>query len=385
MKIVYVYPQFAHLAGTERILIDKMNFLSVQEDFDVYVVTHEQGSHPFAYPLVSAVNHIDLDVRFYSLYKYNPIKRFFKWHIYRKLLQERFFQLMATLQPDIVIATTYHTYILSLIDTCPIDYKKILESHIDKCYIHSNDPFHRWTMARRLRSYYDMAYLNHITGKFDLLVALNQKDANDWSKFLKTRVIFNMVHLNDTGRYSNQESKHVIFVGRYTGQKGISELFQIWEMVHPNYSDWHLDLYGDGDVDEIPFSEEHRENNNIHVHQPDPDIFSRYLESSIFVLTSIYEPFGLVMPEAMSCGLPVVAFDCPSGPAQIISDGVDGFLIKNRDINLFAKRLFQLIDSPQLRLTMGKAAISSSQRYSAERIMPQWISLFNELITSPSQ
>ena len=303
----------------------------------------------------------------------------------RRFMRERFFQLMTTLQPDILIATTYHTYILSLINTCPINYKKVLESHIDKRYIHCNDPFQRWTLIKRLRSYHDMAYLNHITGKFDFLVALNQTDANDWSKYLKTKVIFNMVHLNDTGRFNDQESKHVIFVGRYTGQKGISELFQIWEMVYQNHSGWHLDLYGDGDVDEIPFSEEQRAKNNIHVHQPDPDIFSRYLESSILVLTSIYEPFGLVMPEAMSCGLPVVAFDCPSGPAHIISDGVDGFLIKNRDINLFAKRLCQLIDSPQLRLRMGKAAVLSSQRYSSERIMPQWISLFNELITPPNQ
>ena len=385
MKIVYVYPQFAHLAGTERILIDKMNFLSTQENMEVYVVTHEQGIHPFAYPLGSAVNHVDLDVRFYSLYEYNSLKRFFKWQKYRKLLRERFFQLMDTLQPDIVIATTYHTYILSMIDACPICFIKILESHIDKCYIHSNDPFSRWTLTRRLRSYYDMAYLNHITHKFDLLIALNQKDANDWSTYLKTRVILNMVHLNDTGQYSNQESKHVIFVGRYTRQKGISDLFQIWEMIYLNHSDWHLDLYGDGDMDEIPFSEEQREKINIHVHQPDPDIFSHYLESSIFVLTSIYEPFGLVMPEAMSCGLPVVAFDCPSGPAQIITDGVDGFLIKGRDIHLFANRLCQLIDFPQMRLTMGKAAIHSSQKYSAERIMPQWINLFNELITSPCQ
>ena len=192
-----------------------------------------------------------------------------------------------------------------------------------------------------------------------------------------------MVHLNDTGRYSNLESKHVIFVGRYTGQKGIPELFKIWDIVHLNHPDWHLDLYGDGDINEIPYSEEQREKINIHVHKPDSDIFSRYLESSIFVLTSRYEPFGLVMPEAMSCGLPVIAFDCPFGPAQIINDGIDGFLIMDRSICAFAKRLCQLIESPHLRMTMGEAAIQSSQKYSAESIMPQWINLFNELITSP--
>ena len=107
-----------------------------------------------------------------------------------------------------------------------------------------------------------------------------------------------------------------------------------------------------------------------------------YIESSIFVLTSLYEPFGLVIVEAMSCGLPVVAFDCPSGPANIINDGVDGFLIKNRDIDEFAEKLCMLIESPQLRLEIGKSAIQSSKRYSAEQVMPQWISLFNQLLSN---
>lgn len=148
-------------------------------------------------------------------------------------------------------------------------------------------------------------------------------------------------------------------------------------MKHP---DWHLDLYGDGDIKDIPWTEEKQQQINIHVHKPDSDIFSRYMESSIFVLTSVYEPFGLVMPEAMSCGLPVVAFDCPSGPANIITDGIDGYLIKNRDISLFAEKLCLLIENPQLRQTMGNAAVQSSQKYSVERIMPQWMNLFNELV-----
>ena len=84
----------------------------------------------------------------------------------------------------------------------------------------------------------------------------------------------------------------------------------------------------------------------------------------------------------MSCGLPVVAFDCPSGPANIITDGVDGFLIQDRNIKLFAAKVCQLIEFPDLRSSMGKAAIKSSQKYSADVIMPQWITFFNELLAS---
>lgn len=382
MKIVYVYPKFTTLAGTERVLIDKMNYLANQEGIEIIVVTHEQGNHPFAYPLSAKVTHVDLDVRFFTLYRHNNIVRLLKSRKYNKLLIEKFNKLMSDSRPDIVITTTYHSYIISMISLCPTSFVKVLESHIDKRYIHSNDSNNKLKWKKLIHSYYDMHVLNKKASHFDILVALNQSDADDWSKYLRTRVVTNIVHLNSTGRICKLDTNRVIFVGRYTRQKGIPDLFKIWEIVFERHPDWHLDLFGDGNMEEIPYSEEERLMKNVHVHQPDSNIFERYLESSVFVLTSVFEPFGLVMPEAMSCGLPVVAFDCPSGPANIIADGIDGFLIKDRDIKLFADRVCQLIDSLDLRSSMGKAAIKSSQKYSADVVMPQWITFFNELLIS---
>ena len=98
-------------------------------------------------------------------------------------------------------------------------------------------------------------------------------------------------------------------------------------------------------------------------------------------MTSAYEPFGLVLPEAMSCGIPVVAFDCPYGPSDIITDGKDGFLIRNFDIQLFAEKVCLLMDKPDLRKKMGKAGAASSRRYEAKLIMPQWKVLFEKICT----
>lgn len=382
MKIVYVYPKFTTLAGTERVLIDKMNYLANQEGVEIMVVTHEQGNHPFAYPLSSKVTHVDLDVRFFILYRQNIIVRLLKSRKYNKLLVKKFNKLMSDSCPDIVITTTYHSNIVSMISSCPMPFVKVMESHIDKRYIHNNDSSNKLKWTKLIHSFYDMHVLNKKASHFDVLVALNQNDADDWAKYIRTKVITNIAHLNTTGRYCKLDTNRVIFVGRYTRQKGLPDLFKIWEIVFECHPDWHIDLFGDGNMEEIPYSEEERLMKNIHVHQPDSNIFDRYLESSIFVLTSLFEPFGLVMPEAMSCGLPVVAFDCPSGPTQIISDGIDGFLIKDRNIDLFANRVCQLIESPDLRLSMGKAAIKSSQKYSADVIMPQWITFFNELLAS---
>ena len=100
----------------------------------------------------------------------------------------------------------------------------------------------------------------------------------------------------------------------------------------------------------------------------------------MLLVTSRYEPFGLVIPEAMSCGLPVVAFSCPYGPATIITDCVDGFVIKERNVKYYASKVCQLIADQNLRHKMGQAGIKSSQRYNANNIMPEWKKLFSELI-----
>ena len=160
-----------------------------------------------------------------------------------------------------------------------------------------------------------------------------------------------------------------MFVGRFTEQKDIDSLLKIWSLVHARHPDWTLEVYGDGDIS-AP---------GVQVHKPVSQMMTCYMESSMLVLTSRYEPFGLVLPEAMSCGLPVVAFDCPYGPGEIITDGVDGFLIKNRDVKAFADRVCQLIEHPELRTRMGQAGIRSSQRYRADVIMPRWKVFFERV------
>lgn len=100
----------------------------------------------------------------------------------------------------------------------------------------------------------------------------------------------------------------------------------------------------------------------------------------MLLMTSCYETFGLVLPEAMSCGLPVVAFDCPYGPADIISDGEDGFLILNRSIEDYVDKVCQLMENEELRREMGQKGVLSAQRYVANQVMPQWMQLFEQIL-----
>lgn len=378
MKIVYVYPKFTALAGTERVLIDKMNSLANNFGYEVYVITHEQSGHPFAYPLSQKVVHIDLDVRFYLLYRFNIIIRLLIREYYKRILSNKFDKLMSRINPDIVITTTYHSYLVSMIGTCSHKFAKVVESHVDKCYIHSIESGNYRSWSNRIHGDHDMRVLRKNVGLFDILVALHKHDADDWSEFVPSCVIANFVHLNSTGKLSNLESKRVIFVGRYTPQKGIPDLFKVWTIVHKIHPDWTLEMFGDGVLEEELRLEANRI--AVNVHKAVSNIFDYYLESSIFVMSSLYEPFGLVLPEAMSCGLPVIAFDCPYGPRNIVTDGLDGCLIEDRRIDLFAQKLCEMMESIELRRKYGQAAILSSKRYSEDQIMPQWKTLFNELV-----
>lgn len=385
MKILYVYPKFTSAAGTERVLIDKINCFADQKGYDVLLLTYEQGQHSFIYPISHNVKHIDLGVRYYELYNYGRLSRLFRWRKYNKLLEQRFSKVVLEYQPDIVVSTTYYITILSVIASCKIPFVRVLESHIDRRYIHSNDPINKTSYLHWLRTWFEMRSLLSKSSSFDVLVALSRDDASDWSAYLNTVIIDNIVHLNPMGRLCTHQSKRVIFVGRYTWQKGVDDLLKIWTIVYSKHSEWHLDMFGDGDLTDYLIKKADALHANIHVNLPTKDIFDKYLNSSILLLTSNYEPFGLVMPEAMSCGLPVVAFDCPSGPAKIISDGVDGYLIQNRDIALFADKVCTLIESPALRMKMGQSAIDSSKRFSPDKIMPKWETLFQDLVANKNK
>lgn len=361
MKIVYLYSSLAIMGGIERVFVDKMNYL-VSHGYEVFMITSDQGQHSIPYKLDEKVHFCDLQIRFHSQYKYRGWQRIKEGRKLRRLYHLRLKEKLLAFSPDVVVCTTSQDVrsLLRLKGSIPF----VIESHVN--FTHPDSWLHQIRIL----------YNNYGVGKADAVVTLTQGDAKNWQRVSRNvHVIPNIVHLNDIGRYSDCTSKRAIFVGRLVEQKCLPDLIKVWRIVNSRNPDWQLDVFGDGQMDSIPEIK-------LFVHPPTDNIMSEYINSSMLLMTSIYEPFGLVLPEAMSCGLPVVAFDCPYGPADIITDGVDGFLIKNRNIDLFVQRVNQLICSCELRRQMGQAGMLSSQRYQASRIMLQWKTLFESLILS---
>lgn len=374
MRILYICDALAIYGGLERILVDKLNELSERYKYELFLITANQGQHPIPFPLNPKVTFYDLNIIFHRQYYVRGFKRLWtKYKLYRLFIR-KLRQQIQKIQPEIIVCVriNYLADVLKVSGEIPV----IFESHTSRSeFLFAKLPFYRHFFLR---------YWQHAVADAYKVVALTEGDAKAWSEINPSVcVIPNVVHLNESGYYSDCQDKSAIFVGRFSEQKDIRSLLQIWEIVHHRYPEWVLNIYGGygEEKDELmPLLEQG--GNGIRVHKPTPDIFDRYVDSSMLLLTSLYEPFGLVLPEAMSCGLPVISFDCPYGPADIITDGVDGFLIKDRNIEAFADKVCLLIDNPQLRRDMGKAGIQSSQRYHANQIMPQWQAFFSKIIIS---
>ena len=372
MRILYVTDAFAVWGGLERVLADKINYLTSHYCYEICLLTVNQKTHVVPYTLHPGVRHVDLNVQTHQQYHYQGIRRLLMRRELERVLKYRMKRALEEIKPDIVICVKLD--FVNILSELRGEIPLVVETHT-LCKSEFIDGsgwlrrIHIWFWKQKIR-------------KANGIVALTSGDAKDWERINKNvYVIPNMVHLNEIEQYSGLQNKSVIYVGRFSQQKDIDSLLQIWSLVHHLHPDWHLNIYGEGEIREHYLAIIEKMKEDIHVYEPSADIMNKYKENSILLLTSLYEPFGLVLPEAMSCGLPVIAFDCPYGPSDIITDGVDGFLIKNRDIDEFANKVCLLIENEELRCQMGNKGIISSQRYRADVIMPKWISLF-EVLTS---
>ena len=210
---------------------------------------------------------------------------------------------------------------------------------------------------------------------------LNENAVQEWPELDNVTMIPDPLPLKMEEK-STLQSKRIVTIGRYSYEKGYDYLLRIWALVEKKYPDWQLNVYAMGDptpyvklMDELSVDPR-----RCHLNSSLVDVESEYLRSSILVQPSRAEGFGLVLVEAMACGLPVVAFDCENGPRSLITDGEDGFLIPPYDVELFADRLMLLMDDERLRAEMGEKGLLKSQHYHISKIACQWEQLFDELM-----
>ena len=176
----------------------------------------------------------------------------------------------------------------------------------------------------------------------------------------------------DDGR----RTKTVLAVGRLHEQKGFDLLLNAWQPIEARYPDWTLRIVGEGPKrTELEAQIKELGLRHVVLAGRTEDMKREYASASLFVLSSRYEGLPLALIEAMWCGLPCIAFDCPQGPAELLADE-RGWLVSNGDIRALRAQLEQAISQPEEAAKRAKKAQAYAQAtYSEAAIMPKWVEI----------
>ena len=239
MNIIYLTDSLALWGGIERVLSCKARELTERFGYHVRILTTNQGSHPLPFEFSDKVSYVDLGVNLHHQYRYKFFSRLLFMYRTKDLFRTRLQEQIDEFQADVVVLVmiNYADVVGDVLKNIPW----IFESH--SSYI--SEQYENKGFLFRLNCYINKRCLRHASG----VVALTKMDALNWQKVNPyTPVIPNIVHLNDTGEFSDYRSNHVIFVGRFFFQKGLGDLIGIWKLVHQRHPDWVLDVYGEGEL-----------------------------------------------------------------------------------------------------------------------------------------
>ena len=228
--------------------------------------------------------------------------------------------------------------------------------------------------------------------RLDAVVTLTAGDAAQYAPMLRgrTRVLDIPNGVPDLGGHrATLDSKVVISAGRIARQKGYDRLLPVWARVAAQRPDWRLEIYGAGPPEiEEPLRRQVEElgiQDSARLMGRTSELFERMAESSLYVMTSRREGLPMVLLEAMGIGLPVIAYDCPTGPRDVITDGVDGYVVPNGDEQALEARMLELMDDPDARVRLATAARRTAADYDVARLAERWERLFEELAAAKAR
>ena len=377
LKLVYLTPALYMAGGVERVLTLKANYFVEHYDYDITIILTEGKDKPLFYPLSDKVKVVNLNIGFEELWTCSFVKKIFvylkKQRLYKKLVEAE----LMRLRPDITISLLRRE--INFLADIKDGSKKIGELHVNRANYRNFSESDCNIFKAMFAKIWMHNLVSHLK-KLNQLVVLTEADKRSWHELNNVIVIPDPLSFVPSN-HSQQKEKRVLAVARYSYEKGIDLLLKAWRIAEKENPDWRLDVYGDGDrtAYEMLIDELGIDRNKCVLHGRTSDVENEYLNSSIFVCSSRFEGFGLVMIEAMACGLPVVSFDCPWGPRSIITNGEDGLLIENGNIAEMADGLSNLMLDDQLRNSMSQAAPKNVKRFDINQIAERWRLLFSEI------
>ena len=387
MKIVFLCNNFKSLNGVERVWSQKLSLLAEQFDYEVYLITYNQYGAPLSFPISDKVFHIDLATRYVSRCTFHGIYQYIDRYMSERTFRKELNQMLERLSPNIIVCADLHVSDLKAVLSSKVQAIRIVECHCGlSAYFEDVKKFKRF--FKRIRERILKWQLLSAIRKFDKIIVMTESEKEAWNLKDKVVCVPNMlVTYPDQEPEMSHVHKSVISVGRYAYQKGYDLLLESWRIVQKTHSDWTLHIYGShdgsvGDYEQLMDQIQQYHITNVNLHQSTNEVYSCYAKSDFYVMSSRYESFGLVLIEAMSCGLPIISFDCKYGPQSIIKNGQTGVLVSPNDIKEIATSICSMIENNESRQLMAVSARQESKNYTSEIIMPIWHEFYRSVLTN---
>ena len=360
MKIAYCIDSLHRGGGTERVLTTKANWLS-EHGHEVYMILQCEEGTPF-FQLSERVSVVSLHAPGRSDYR-------------RKLSEA-----LTKLRLDVTVCTggAEVGFLYKLKDGS----RKVLEFHYTKNFLVNfvrGIRHLRFRQLHLLKVWLMQKQLERHARHYDKAVGLTRRDVGLWGNPANMTYIYNPLSFRSE-RKSDCAARRIIAVGSLTSAKGMDQLIEAFGLIADRFPDWRVDIYGSGQDHYMLLGmiAERGLESQVTIHEPVPDIGEKLVEASIYAFPSRSDGFGLVITEAMECGLPTVAMDCECGPREIVSAST-GLLVQDKDVRGFADALARLMEDSDMRARMGAAAQREVTRFYPDAIMPQWEELFRML------
>ena len=361
--------------GVERVLTLKANYFAENYDYDITIILTEGKDKLCAYPLSDKIKLINLDINFEELWECHFIKKIFlylkKQRIYKRKLKTE----LMRIRPDITDSLLRRE--INFLTDIQDGSIKIGELHVNRLNyrnFESNDT----NLIKVLFSRFWMFSLIKHLKRLNRFVVLTEEDKVNWPELNNIVAIPNPISFN-TDCVSRLDKKRVLAVGRYAYQKGYDMLLNAWAIVEKECPDWELEIYGQGNREPYFKIANELQLERCNLNGSVTNIYEKYLNCSVFVISSRFEGLSMSLLEAMSFGLAVVSFACPCGFREVITNGKNGVLVPKDDVEMLAKQIVTVLKDPEYINELGKNARVRSQDFRLDVLAEKWKQLFESL------